>query len=405
MTNPPNPKMSPTFRGVWLVFAAALLANIAAIVLLILNPDIPIAPGWGVRGFPTTMSLSFGLLGALILSRYPRHRIGWLFAITGLVGGVQAFCQEYGFYALYGNHAGAAGGEIAAWVVNWIWVLLLITFILIFVLHPDGKFLSPGWRVFVGVSLINFSILIFLMAFAPGPLESSITAVDNPFGLEGFEEIYRTAIPIVNIGFVVSMAGAFGALFQRYRRSGGIERQQLKWFLYAVALLALTSPTGGLAFPWHLAFMAVMVFLPAAAAIGILRYRLYDIDLIIRRTLQYSVLTGLLALAYFGGVVTLQGMLRPLTGSAESPLVTVITTLGIAALFTPLRRRVQAFIDRRFYRKKYDAEQALAQFAIAARDEVDMDKLAAALMGVVDETMQPEKVSLWLRVEEQARVR
>jgi hypothetical protein len=132
-------------------------------------------------------------------------------------------------------------------------------------------------------------------------------------------------------------------------------------------------------------------------AIAILRFRLFDIDVIIRRTLQFAILTGLLALTYFGGVVIIQGILSPLTGSSNSPLVTVITTLGIAALFNPLRIRVQDFIDRRFYRKKYNAEQALAQFAATARDEVDMDKLTSALLSVVEDTMQPEKVSLWLK--------
>lgn len=139
------------------------------------------------------------------------------------------------------------------------------------------------------------------------------------------------------------------------------------------------------------------LMIPLGIGISILRHRLYDIDVIIRRTLQYAFLTGLLALAYFGGVVVLQTLFNPLTGSTNSPLVTVITTLGIAALFNPLRHRVQDFIDRRFYRKKYNAEQALAQFAATARDEVDMEKLTAALLRVVEETVQPEKASLWLK--------
>jgi hypothetical protein len=141
----------------------------------------------------------------------------------------------------------------------------------------------------------------------------------------------------------------------------------------------------------------LFVIIPVTLGISILRYRLWDIDILIRRTLQYTLLTGLLALAYFGGVVVLQAIFSPLTGQTNSPLVTVITTLGIAALFNPLRIRVQNFIDRRFFRQKYNAEQALAQFAVTARDEVEMEKLAAALQSVVQETMQPDQVSIWLR--------
>ncbi len=203
----------------------------------------------------------------------------------------------------------------------------------------------------------------------------------------------------------------------RFRRvSSRSERQQTKWVIYGLALwlatLLVLLSLSQIAFAeeaepnsvrWWLQGVAFSMYqlsrtiFPVALAIAILRFRLYEIDLIIRRTLQYTLLTALLALVYFGGVVLLQRILGPLTGQANSPLVIVISTLLIAALFSPLRRRVQVFIDRRFYRQKYDAEKALARFAAAARDEVDMDRLAAALLGVVDETMQPEQVKIWLK--------
>jgi hypothetical protein len=209
--------------------------------------------------------------------------------------------------------------------------------------------------------------------------------------------------------------GSMVAQIWRYRNyATSLQKQQTKWFVAVLVFIVIvillpsiilyTPATGTVSPKTSLLFdifvsigNLAFIFLPIAIAIAILRYRLWDIDIIIRRTLQYTILTGLLAMIYFGGVVLLQGILSPLTGEAESPIVTVITTLGIAALFTPLRRRVQAFIDRRFFRKKYDAEQTLANFALIARDEVDMDKLTTALLGVVEETMQPERASLWLR--------
>ena len=194
------------------------------------------------------------------------------------------------------------------------------------------------------------------------------------------------------------------SLFVRFRRAKAVERAQIKWLFYATAIFVLFylpsfigntySQANNL---WNLLLPIGMSTFPIAIAIAILRYQLYDIDIIIRRTIQYALVTGILALTYFGGIVILQGILGPITGSESSPVVTVITTLGIAALFNPLRNRIQDFIDRRFYRAKYDAEQMLARFATTARDEVDMEKLSAALLGVVEETMQPEKTSLWLR--------
>jgi hypothetical protein len=194
------------------------------------------------------------------------------------------------------------------------------------------------------------------------------------------------------------------SLFVRFRQAKAVERAQIKWLFYAAGIFVLFylpsfigdtySQANNL---WNLLLPIGMATFPIAIAIAILRHQLYDIDIIIRRTLQYALVTGVLALTYFGGIVVLQGILGPITGSESSPVVTVITTLGIAALFNPLRNRIQDFIDRRFYRAKYDAAQTLEKFAATARDEVDMEKLTTALIGVVDETMQPEKTSLWLR--------
>ncbi len=274
--------------------------------------------------------------------------------------------------------------EIPAYIIWPLWMEWLALF-------PNGH--TVPRRAFLPFSVaiaLFIALQVASVLSAMGILSSQIDTVSARLG--GFG-----ALPI--FGFVLI------SQIYRYRRVyTSVERQQAKWFLFGLGLVFLglvitvVSPTNfRLTIFGQNIFSILFLLFPILVAVAITRYRLFDIDLIIRRTLQYTLLTGLLALAYFGGVVILQGILGPLAGSANSPIVTVITTLGIAALFTPLRRRVQDFIDRRFFRKKYNAEQALAAFAITARDEVDMDKLAAALIGVVEETMQPEKVSLWLK--------
>ena len=219
----------------------------------------------------------------------------------------------------------------------------------------------------------------------------------------------------LTLGLVITVfLGITVAQVIRYRRfSTSIEKQQTKWFLYGlvfiVVVLMLPSyyvlsidpetldPRTHLVVDLGISIgNLAFALLPISLALSILRYRLWDIDVIIRRTLQYTVLTGLLALVYFGGVVVLQGLLDPLTGAVDSLLGTVVTTLGVAALFNPLRNRIQAFLDQRFYRKKFDAERTLEHFAAFARDEVDLDRLSAALLNFAIETMQPASSSLWL---------
>jgi hypothetical protein len=195
------------------------------------------------------------------------------------------------------------------------------------------------------------------------------------------------------------------ALFVRFRQAGQVERNQIKWLFWAAAVFAATyiptflfsSFTDAESW-WNILWLLGMLTIPIAVAMAILRYGLYDIDVIIRKTVQYGVVTAVLALVYFGTIILLQSLVGQATGE-QSPIIIVLSTLLIAALFTPLRRRVQDAVDRRFFRKKYNAQQVLDQFAQTARDETDMEKLTATLLTVVQETMQPEKVSLWLALE------
>jgi cytochrome b subunit of formate dehydrogenase len=222
--------------------------------------------------------------------------------------------------------------------------------------------------------------------------------IDNPIGIEGLAFVEDLPVfGVLTALFGVGLVGAVASVVVRFRRSRGVERQQMKWFLYAVALL-LAFPLEGLLpdIVDNVLFGLTLIAIPTAVGIAVLRYRLYDIDLLINRTLVYGSLTAMLVLAYVGGIVLFQGFFRALTGQG-SQLAIVASTLAIAALFTPLRRHIQSFIDRRFYRRKYDAAKTLEAFSAKLRDETDLEALNNELVGVVIETMQPAHVSLWLR--------
>jgi hypothetical protein len=278
-------------------------------------------------------------------------------------------------------------------------------------LFPTGRPISRrwGWLVWVGVGLLLFLLLLatFVTPMQPAGGGAADWSYPNPIGLiqnTGLNEsaVFSFFFAMMPLWVVLCLA----ALVVRYRRAGRVERQQMKWLLVATAVFAAAyipvfvltdfafGPDTAL---WSNLWMIVMPLIPVSIGIAILRYRLFDIDLIIRRTLLYTATTALLALVFFGSVVLLQGVFVAVTGQ-QSQLAIVLSTLAIAALFNPLRNRIQAAIDRRFYRQKYDAQQVLAEFAITARDETDMNALTAELARVVQETMAPEQVSVWLKL-------
>ena len=389
--------------SVWLLCVA--LISFALLFYFLSSPTPETRTPPALTAFLRVLSLAFPTVGALVASRRPENPIGWIFCGTGLLYGVQAFASGYADYAL-------PGGEFMAWISGWIGVPVLpLAGVLLVLLFPNGKLLSRKWQPVVWMAACGSAMLALGAALDPGSLLFQPT-FDNPLGFGGdigklgpSESIDAGGVVeiLVRVGFffvLVSWLFAVAAMITRMDQARGAERQQLKWFVYTVVLLVVGFLAALLGFgqhsvAWNLG-IAAFNFLPIAAGIAILRYRLYDIDVVINRTLVYGVLTAALALVYVGSIVLLQGLFRALTGET-SQLAVVASTLAIAALFVPLRRRVQAFIDRRFYRRKYDMATTLQAFNVRLRNDVDLDSVADDLVEVVRETMQPAHVSLWLR--------
>jgi hypothetical protein len=350
-------------------------------------------------GIDATLALAFPTVGAIIASRRPGNAVGWIFCAIGLCGGASIFFTQYGIYTLVTNPDSLPAGVIATWIGTWVWlpsITLTITFLLL--LFPHGRLLSPRWRPVAWLAATVTIAGSALLAIVPWELLDPGVPAQNPFSMESLRSLgIAPPVPILLVG-IPTMLLSVASLILRFRRSRGEERQQLKWFVCAGVLIvgALCVPLFVPGAASSVLQLLVMPSLPVAAGIAILRYRLYDIDVVINRTLVYGSLTVLLAAAYVGSVVGLQAALRVVSGQ-ESTLAVVASTLLIAALFNPLRRRVQAFVDRRFYRRKYDARMTLEAFSTKLRDETDLEALNNELVGVVRGTMQPAHVSLWLR--------
>ena len=351
-------------------------------------------------------TLAFSTVGALVAYRRPGNPIGWLLCATGLLEALTAFGGEYGVYAFVDGSL--PGGVFGLWLGSWTWLAAGSVVLFAFLLFPDGRLPSPRWRVVAGLYVLVSCLGVVPFALAPGPLVESealggLPPVANPFGMEAVAglsgPIGAFSLPVA----VFTGLSPFAALFVRYRRAEEEEaRQQIKWVAYAVALLAgvitavsIWPPLDG-TLAGLVLFLVGFLSIPAAIGIAILRYRLFDIDLFINRTLVYGSLTATLVLVYVGSVAGLQRLLSPVIGEGND-LAVVASTLLIAALFGPLRRRVQDFIDRRFYRKRYDAKRVMADFSARLRDETDLKALGDDLTSVVGEALQPAHVSVWLR--------
>jgi hypothetical protein len=354
-------------------------------------------------------AVPFATVGAFVASRRPRNPIGWLFIAFGAAAALRFTGSQYATYALL-THPGSlpAGDFIASFAVH-LWHPGLGLLIFSFLLFPHGRLPSRRWRIVAWVSAISC-----VTALVGGMLEYEFLreytwpedlSFVKPLFTGPVAEVAATVFWYSSMAILAMLFASGVSLVLRLRRSVGEERQQLKWVVYSVALLAFAVPSTILVIIILQSLEDVRVFfavlfplIPISVGIAILKYRLYDIDFIINRTLVYGTLTALLAFVYFGGVTATEAVFRALTGQEQQPqLAIVVSTLVIAALFNPLRRRIQGFIDRSFYRSRYDARKTLEAFSTKLRDETDLNALSDDLVEVVRETMQPAHVSLWLR--------
>ena len=401
----------------WSLGGLSLVMFVASIVLyfLLLAAQVP-----GSRGADLSVGallggglfLVFPLVGALIASRRPENAIGWICLTVGFLWMLIGMTDVYGVYGV-AQPGSVPFPVVVAGINNWLWVPavgLLGTYLLL--LFPDGRLPSRRWRPLAwlsGAVLVLASVGVML---SPGPLEN-LGGVRNPFGLEGQHWLSSAGYVVLPLLPLCMLASAL-SLVLRFRRSGGEERQQIKWIafsasvvviVYLIAMVAsLLSPVetwfAGGSPAWlgllQTAALLSLTAVPVAVGFAVLRYRLYEIDILINRALVYGSLTATLALAYVGGVVVLQAMARAISGQ-KSSLAVVASTLAIAALFGPLRRGVQELVDRRFYRRKYDAAKTLEAFTARLREETDLNALTDEVTSVIRGTMQPAHVSLWLR--------
>jgi hypothetical protein len=365
-------------------------------------PDTGEVSGPGALTFGI-MIVAFAGLGALVASRRPRNPIGWILVVSPVCLAFTQVARDWYVHTVFADPGSLPLASGFMWAANWAWIpgfMPLLTLLLL--LFPNGTAPSRRWGAVGWLACLGMGLLIVGYAFAPGPLED-YPRVDNPLGIGGGVgealEVFRAlGFPL----FALAAIGSMASIVVRFRRSHGVERQQLKWMAAGAALVVAAWLVNAffdqvVGRDISLILPLTLLALPAAAAIAILRYRLYDLGLVVNRALVYGALSATLAGAYVGIVLLLQLALEPLT--SDSGLAIAGSTLAVAALFRPARARIQHAVDRRFYRRRYDAAHTVERFSVQLRDEVELEALSAELREVVRETVQPAHVSLWLRPE------
>jgi hypothetical protein len=404
-------------RVAWSSWAVSLLLGLFSVALLVLTRATPIPRGAVPRG----VNAGWGLLllailstmGALIVARRPANLIGWSFVAAGLGLALQALATQYAIYALLTEPGALPGAAWLAWISSWLTIPAIFSaFAALLLLFPTGRLLSPRWRP-VAWMVVGWIVGVAVGNFASPP--DSYLGVEAPVRLnEAAGQIMSMIGGLAWLLVTLALPAAAASVVVRFRRSRGQERQQLKWLAYAAAMLGVgvlgVTLVGFLdqlgwirpqiRRPVGIVLGGVAILgvtgLPVTAGLAILRYRLYEIDRIINRTVVYGLLTALLAAVYAGLVLAL-GQLSGGIGTEPPSWAVAGATLAVAALFQPARRRIQQAVDRRFNRRKYDAAKTVEAFSVRLRDQIDLDTLATELQAVVDQTMEPTRVSLWLQ--------
>jgi MFS family permease len=379
---------------------ALILLAVTLLVLLIARPPAtPAADRWQRQAADLLTLVGPPLLGGVIAARRPNNRYGWLWLAVGLVLALQAFAMAYAAVAQAAGPGGPPGLAVAAWAFGLTFTVFLSLFPFVFLLFPTGRLPSRRWRLWAWAIIVIGALVLVASAFNPG---TAVEGVPNPFGVGGWLGGVLDGVVDPGIGLLALAVAVSGlSLLPRFRRARGVERQQLKWLAYAAALLAgfLVSQALGLqTFGLVDLLLETVTFAGVCAGIGIavLRYRLYEVDRLVNRTLVYGLLTALLGLVY-AGVVLVLGQVFGGVGRDPPSWVVAGATLTVAALFQPARRRIQWAVDRRFNRRRYDAARTIERFSARLRDGVDLDTLSGELLGVVDQTVQPTTAWLWLR--------
>jgi hypothetical protein len=381
-----------------LAVSGLLAAGLAALWFAVeLDDSYAPATSWSSDLFDTCMALAFVGVGLLLTTKRPRNLVGWALSLAGiglLVGGA---LDGYARLALLAKpEAGLPGGAAAAALSGGSWTPLMAGVFLLLVTFPGGV-PSPRWRPVVKLVLAGSALIWAGISLAPGPLDPPFEAFENPLAPTSGEWSLLAIFPVI-AACLLSVAAAAVDLLRRFRRSRGDERQQFKWFAASAALLLLGLPVAA-AFNYSalagVAFAVALIALPVSVGVAVLRYRLYELDRIVSKTLVYGALTVILGAGYAG--LVLAGQWASSSFAGGSSLAIAVSTLAVAALVLPLRRRLQRVVDRRFYRRRYDAQRTLEAFGTRLREQVELDALAADLRAVVDETMGSAHVSLWLR--------
>jgi hypothetical protein len=377
-----------------------------ALQVVTFDTHVPVDFGSRDANFVLAMVfLAMPVVGVLIALRHPEIPIGWILLGVGMSMGIWVLADGYAIYTLRAHPGALPGGAYMAWLGNWIWIPGWGLMGLLYLLFPMGRLPSPRWR-WVGWALVAVDALYALAAMLAAGFFPNYPFQANPLGVFGSATGHAGRwVKYLGVPALVALGlCCIAALFVRLFRARGDERQQLKWLTYASTIVVgglaafIVLVAVGVRIPSVERFAPIVaVLLPVSVGVAVLKYRLYDIDLVINRTIVYTILTGVLAAVYFGLVLVFGTTARSVTGQSHVPVVTAASTLAVAAMFRPGRRRTQEVIDRRFYRTRYDAARTLEAFSARLRQETDIDALSADLVDVVRDTMQPARVALWLR--------